>query len=41
MEAQKLYNAGDLDGALMLYTLLSELGFEVAQSNVAYLLEQG
>ena len=41
MEAQKLYAAGDLDSALMIYLLLSELGFEVAQSNSAYILDQG
>ena len=41
VEAQKLYAAGDLDSALMIYLLLSELGFEVAQSNSAYILDQG
>jgi len=30
-----------LDSALMIYLLLSELGFEVAQSNSAYILDQG
>ena len=41
MEAQKLYIAGDVNSALMMYLLLSELGFEVAQSNAAYILDQG
>jgi len=41
MEAQKLYVAGDVNSALMMYLLLSELGFEVAQSNAAYILDQG
>ena len=41
MEAQKLYIAGDVSSALMMYLLLSELGFEVAQSNAAYILDQG
>ena len=41
MEAQKLYAAGDMESALMMYLLLSELGFEVAQSNAAYILDQG
>ena len=34
VEAQKLYAAGDLDSALMIYLLLSELGFKVTQSIV-------
>ena len=41
MEAQKLYAAGDMESALMMYLLLSELGFEVAQSNAAHILDQG
>ena len=40
-EAEKLYNEGDLDSALMVYLLFSELGVEIAQANAAYLLEQG
>ena len=41
MEAQKLYAAGEMESALMMYLLLSELGFEVAQSNAAHILDQG
>ena len=41
VEAHRTYTAGELDSALMMYLLLSELGYEVAQSNVAFILEQG
>ena len=41
MEATQLYDDGDLDNALMIYTFLAELGMEVAQSNAAFLHEQG
>lgn len=41
MEATQLYDDGDVDGSLMIFTLLAELGMEVAQSNAAFLLEQG
>ncbi|XP_055957164.1 protein sel-1 homolog 1 isoform X3 [Patella vulgata] len=41
MEAHKLYKEGHIDNALFKYTFLAELGYEVAQSNVAYLLDQG
>lgn len=41
MEATQLYDEGDVDGSLMIYTFLAELGMEVAQSNTAFLLEQG
>ena len=40
-DAERSYMAGDLDSALMLYLLLSEMGIEVAQTNAAYILEQG
>ncbi len=40
-EAQRLYTAGDVDSSFLMYSLLAEMGFEEAQSNVAYLLEQG
>ena len=40
-EAQRLYSIGDVNASFMIYLLLAELGFEIAQSNVAYLLEQG
>ncbi|CAN0310521.1 unnamed protein product, partial [Ectocarpus fasciculatus] len=33
--------AGDYGGALVLYSRLAEIGFEVAQSNAAWLLEAG
>ena len=41
MEAMQLYDEGDVESSLMMYTLLAELGMEVAQSNAAFLLEQG
>ena len=41
MEAHTMYQEGNTDGALLTYTLLAELGYEVAQSNVAYILDQG
>ena len=37
----QLYDDGDIESSLMAYTFLAELGMEVAQSNVAFLLEQG
>lgn len=41
MEAHSLYREGNIDAALIKYTFLAELGYEVAQSNVAYILDQG
>ena len=41
MEAHSMYKEGRMDGALLKYTLLAELGYEVAQSIVAYVLDQG
>jgi len=35
-----MYRESNTDGALLLYTLLAELGYEVAQSNVAYILDK-
>ena len=40
-EARRLYTVGDVESSFLMYCLLAELGFEEAQSNVAYLLEQG
>lgn len=40
-EAYNMYKEGHLDQALMKYVFLAELGYEVAQSNVAYMLDQG
>ena len=40
-DAERSYEAGDLDSALMVYLLLAEMGVEVAQTNAAYILEQG
>lgn len=37
----QLYDEGDIESSLMTYTFLAELGMEVAQSNAAFLLEQG
>ena len=41
MDAHSQYKDGNIEGALVKYTLLAELGYEVAQSNVAYILDQG
>ncbi len=41
MDAHAMYKDGNIEGALLKYTLLAELGYEVAQSNVAYILDQG
>ena len=38
--AYKQYKAGNIDSALTLYLVLAELGYEVAQSNAAYILDQ-
>ena len=40
-EAYKTYLSGDVDSALMMYLYLGELGYEVAQTNAAYILEEG
>lgn len=40
MEAHAMYRESNTDGSLLLYTLLAELGYEVAQSNVAYMLDK-
>ncbi|CAF1549928.1 unnamed protein product [Rotaria sp. Silwood1] len=40
IEAYNLYRQGHIEQAFMKYLYLSELGYEVAQSNVAYLLDQ-
>ena len=40
-EAHRLYSHGDMEAAFLMYLFLAELGFEVAQSNAAYILEQG
>lgn len=41
MEAHHQYKDGHTDHALIKYLLLAELGYEVAQSNAAYILDQG
>ena len=41
MEAHEAYRAGSVDTALLKYAMLAELGYEVAQSNVAYILDHG
>ena len=38
--AYKLYQAGDVDGALLLYLELAELGIDVAQANAAHILDE-
>ncbi|XP_062586803.1 protein sel-1 homolog 1-like isoform X2 [Saccostrea cucullata] len=40
-EAYNMYKEGHVSQALMKYVFLAELGYEVAQSNVAYMLDQG
>ncbi len=40
-EADKLYKSSDIDNALILFFIAAELGVEVAESNVAFILEQG
>lgn len=39
-EAHTSYKENDIEKALVKYTFLAELGYEVAQSNVAYILDQ-
>lgn len=39
-EAHNAYKENDIERALIKYTFLAELGYEVAQSNVAYILDQ-
>ncbi|XP_074648873.1 protein sel-1 homolog 1-like [Tubulanus polymorphus] len=41
MEAHSSYKDGNIKESLLKYIFLSELGYEVAQSNVAYILDQG
>ncbi|XP_063222247.1 protein sel-1 homolog 1 isoform X4 [Bacillus rossius redtenbacheri] len=41
MEAHTHYREGRLDEAYVTYALLAELGYEVAQSNAAFLLDRG
>ncbi len=41
MDAHSMYKEGNVDGALLLYSRLAELGYEVAQSNVAFILDKG
>jgi SEL1 protein len=39
--AETLYEAGDYSGSLILYIFAGELGYQVAQTNAAWLLDQG
>ncbi|CAG5129534.1 unnamed protein product, partial [Candidula unifasciata] len=41
MDAHRMYHEGSVDTALVKYMFLAELGYEVAQSNVAYMLDTG
>ena len=42
MNAHTMYKSGsNPEGALIEYLFLGELGYEVAQSNVGYILDQG
>lgn len=40
MQAHQEYREGDRDAAFVRYALLAELGFEVAQSNAAFMLDR-
>ena len=40
MAAYSGFKDGNMDAALVQYLLLAEQGFEVAQSNVAFILDQ-
>lgn len=40
MTAYGSYKEGETDAALVQYLLLAEQGYEVAQSNVAFILDQ-
>lgn len=40
MTAYGSFKEGDMDAALVQYLLLAEQGYEVAQSNVAFILDQ-
>ena len=41
MEAYADYRDGRVDEALVKYMLLADLGYEVAQSNAAFILDRG
>lgn len=41
MDAYDAYKKGDMKKALSKYYFLAELGYEIAQSNVAYILDKG
>ena len=41
MDAYDAYKKGDIKKALSKYYFLAELGYENAQSNVAYILDKG
>ncbi|XP_053315181.1 protein sel-1 homolog 2-like [Spea bombifrons] len=41
LSAYKDYERGQIESALVQYLLLAEIGYEVAQSNAAYILESG
>lgn len=41
MDAHRLYKEGLVDAAVIKYMFLADLGYEVAQSNVAFMLDRG
>lgn len=41
MQAYNDYKEGRINEALVKYLVLAELGYEVAQSNAAFLLDRG
>ena len=41
MDAHQFYMDGRVDSAVIKYMFLADLGYEVAQSNAAYILDKG
>jgi len=40
-EAYNAYQSGDFDTAILKYLYVAEQGYEVAQSNLAYIIDKG
>ena len=40
-EAYRAYKSGDFDTAILKYLYVAEQGYEVAQSNLAYIIDKG
>ncbi len=41
MDAHSSYRNGKINNAFVKYALLAEMGYEVAQSNTAFILDKG